>query len=229
VYESRAWPKDTFLSLLPARERADLFRLGTLYTVGPRRTLVRQGEPGGSVWLLVDALVKVTARVENGTEALLALRVSGDLIGEMAVLGETVRSATVVTCRRAVVCQIRGDAFVAFLRRHPSVSLTLNQMMIGRLRWSNQRRLDFAGYATGQCLARVLLELADRHGRPCDLGVDLGVPISQAELGGLVGAKEDTVQRTMRALAAEGLVANLGRRHVVITDRTRLAAFADLA
>jgi CRP-like cAMP-binding protein len=229
AYGSRAWPKDTFLNRLPARDRARLLELGRLHPLPSQRTIVRQGDPGGSVWLLIDALVKVTARVENGTEALLALRVSGDLIGEMAVLGETVRSATVTTCGRAVVCQIKGGAFVGFLQQHPTASLTLNQMTIERLRWSNQRRLDFAGYGTGRCLARVLLALAGRHGRPCDAGIELGIPLTQAELGGLVGAKEDTVQKALRALAAGELIAVPARRRVVITDVEGLVRFADLS
>ncbi|MFP3965485.1 Crp/Fnr family transcriptional regulator [Actinomadura fulvescens] len=229
VGPGRSWPTGTFLSRLDERTRARLLDLGQLHPVPPQRALVRQGDSGGSVWLLIDALVKVSARVENGTEALLALRVSGDLIGEMAVLGEPVRSATVTTCGRAVVSQIKGGAFIDFLQRHPAVALTLNEMTIERLRWSNQRRLDFAGYETGRCLARVMLALADRHGQPCAEGIDLGIPLTQAELGGLVGAKEATVQKALRELTVKGLVATPGRRRVIITDHALLRDFADLS
>ncbi|MFG2000897.1 Crp/Fnr family transcriptional regulator [Spirillospora sp. NPDC048911] len=226
---SRSWPAGTFLSRLSEQARARLLGLGQFHPVPPQRELVRQGEPGGSVWLLIDALVKVSARVENGTESLLALRVSGDLIGEMAVLGESVRSATVTTCGRAVVSQIKGGAFVDFLQHHPAVALTLNQMTIDRLRWSNQRRLDFAGYETSRCLARVILALVERHGLPGPDGIDLGIPLTQAELGGLVGAKEATVQKALRELASQGLVTTPGRRRVIIIDLPGLREFADLA
>ncbi|MFI0445898.1 Crp/Fnr family transcriptional regulator [Actinomadura sp. 6N118] len=226
---NRSWPAGTFLSRLSEQSRAKLLGLGQFHPVPPQRELVRQGEPGGSVWLLIDALVKVSARVENGTEALLALRVSGDLIGEMAVLGEPVRSATVTTCGRAVVSQIKGGVFVDFLQQDPAVALTLNQMTIERLRWSNQRRLDFAGYETSRCLARVMLALAGRHGQPRPDGIDLGIPLTQAELGGLVGAKEATVQKALRVLTSMGLVTTPGRRRVVITDVEGLRTFADLS
>jgi CRP-like cAMP-binding protein len=224
----RHWPKGTFLSRLPEPARERLLAQGSLHSLPPRRVLVRQGETGNSVWLLIDALVKVSAGVENGTESLLALRVSGDLIGEMAVLSGAVRSATVTTCGQALVCQIKGGAFVGFLQRHPAVALTLNQTTIDRLRWSNQRRLDFAGYEVGRCLARVLLALADRHGRPCGPGIDLGIPLTQAELGGLVGAKEDTVQKALRALADKRYIAIPGRRRIFITDPGGLTEYADL-
>lgn len=222
------WPDSTFLSRLPEPLRSRLLGLGALRSLPPNHVLVHQGDPGDSVWLLLDALTKVSAQVENGNETLLAIRVSGDLIGEMAAIDGSVRSASVTTCGRAVVNQIKGPVFVEFLRQHPVVALTLSQMTVDRLRWSNQRRLDFAGYETDVCLARVILALAARHGQRCGQdNIDIGIPLTQTELGGLVGAKESTVQKALRELAAEGLV-RPGHRRVIITDLPGLAAFADL-
>lgn len=221
------WPPGTFLALLAVPSRKKLIDLGLIRSVPANHLLVRQGDPGGSVWLLLDALVKVVASVENGSQALLAIRVSGDVIGDMAVIDGSMRSANVTTCGRAVVCQIKGAQFVDYLRRDSNASLTLSQVAIQRLRWSNQRRLDFAGYETSVCLARVLLSLAARHGRHCVDGVEIGVPLTQAELGSLVGAKEGTVQKALRELASRRLV-RPGHRSVIITDVDGLASFADL-
>jgi CRP/FNR family cyclic AMP-dependent transcriptional regulator len=221
------WPPGTFLAVLAPSSRKNLIDLGLIRSLPANHTVVRQGDPGGSVWLLIDALVKVVASVENGSQALLAIRVSGDIIGDMAVIDGSMRSANVMTCGRAVVCQISGARFVSYLRRDTSASLALSQVAIQRLRWSNQRRLDFAGYETPVCLARALLALAAQHGRRRSDGVEIGVPLTQAELGTLVGAKEGTVQKALRELAARGLL-RPGHRSVTITDAAGLTAFADL-
>lgn len=221
------WPRSTFLSKLTESARRRLIGLGVIGALPANHILIRQGDPGGSVWLLLDAMVKVSASVENGNQALLAIRVSGDVVGEMAVIDGSMRSADVTTCGRAVVCQIKGAQFVDYLRRDSDVSLALSQSMIQRLRWSDQRRLDLAGYDTPVCLARILLTLAARHGRSSALGTEIGVPLTQAELGGLVGAKEGTVQKALRELATRDL-ARPGHRSVTITDLAGLAAFADL-
>jgi CRP/FNR family transcriptional regulator, cyclic AMP receptor protein len=222
------WPDGTFLALLSQPARQELLGLGVIWNFPANHLLLRQGDPGGSVWLLLDALVKVTASVENGSRTLLAIRVSGDVIGEMAVVDRAKRSADVTTCGRAVACHVKGALFLDFLRRDTGASLALSQLAIRRLRWANQRRLDFAGYETSVCLARVLLTLADRHGRSCREGLEIGVPLTQSELGGLVGAKEGTVQKALRELSARGLV-QPGHRRVIITDAEALAEFADLA
>jgi CRP/FNR family cyclic AMP-dependent transcriptional regulator len=222
------WPGQTFLALLTKQSRSRLLGQGVIRSLPADHLVVRQGEAGGSVWLLLDALAKVTARAENGSRALLAIRVSGDVVGEMAVVDGSVRSADVVTCGRAVVCQVKGPVFVEFLQRDTSIAFAMSQQTIQRLRWSNQRRLDFAGYDAGVCVARVLLALGSYHGKAVRDGVDVGVPLTQSELGSLVGARESTVQKALRELVARGLV-RTGHRTLTITDQAGLTAYADLA
>lgn len=224
---STSWPSGTFLARLSKPARQELLTLGIIRTYPANHTIIRQGDHGSLVFLIMHGLVKVTACTENGRESLLAVRVKGDVVGDMAVVSETVRSATVTTCGTVVARSVKGDVFLSYLRRQPSAALTLSALMSERLRWANQRRLEFAGYDSDVCLARLLLAVAARHGRPGPEGTDLGVPLTQVELGSLVGAKESTVQKILRDLSARGLV-RTGHRRVIITDLPGLRAFADL-
>ncbi|OUC99789.1 Crp/Fnr family transcriptional regulator [Streptosporangium minutum] len=221
------WPSETFLARLLEPHRKVLLTLGDIHTYPAGHVMVRQGDFGNLVFIVIHGLVKVTARTENGRESLLAVRVRGDVIGDMAVLDGSARSANLITCGVTVARVIKGESFVNYLQRHPSAALTLSTLMSDRLRWSNQRRLEFAGYDSDVCLARLLLALVARHGRTGPEGMDLGVPLTQTELGGLIGAKESTVQKILRDLSARGLV-RTGHRRVVITDLPGLAAFANL-
>lgn len=222
------WPTGTFMHRLTDAVRSELLGLGTLRAFPPNHALIRQGDSGTCVWILLDALVKVTGGVENGVEATLAIRVSGDIVGDMSAMDGAPRSATVTTCGRTVCQQIKGPVFRTWLARRPAAALALTQVVADRLRWANQRRLDFAGYETKICLARVLLALISRHGRPTEEGVSIGVPLTRAELGMLVGAKEITTQKALRELAAEGLIRR-GHRDVVVRDPAGLTQLADLA
>lgn len=221
------WPAETFLARLPEPSRQALLTQGVVRTYPANHMMVRQGDSGNVVFFIMHGLAKVTARTENGRESLLAVRVKGDAIGDMAVLDGSARSATVVTCGVTVSRIIKGDAFLDYLQRHPSAALTLSTLMSDRLRWANQRRLEFSGYDSDVCLARMLLAMAARHGRPGPEGTDLGVPLTQAELGSLIGAKESTVQKILRDLSARGLV-RTGHRRVVIIDLPGLTDFANL-
>ncbi|GLW07856.1 Crp/Fnr family transcriptional regulator [Microtetraspora sp. NBRC 13810] len=218
----------TFLQTLTEPSRGRLLALGSIARFQSGHALIRQGDTDDLVFVLLKSVAKVTARAENGAEALLAVRVSGDIVGDMAPLTGVPRSTSVTTCSESVVCVIKGPVFVDFMNQHAAVGVALSRLIGERLRWANERRLDFAGYDADICLARLLLAFAERHGRQTDAGTDIGVPLTQAELGGLIGAKEGTIQKAMRGLRNRGLVRNSQRR-ITITDPRGLAAYADLA
>ncbi|UZF67652.1 Crp/Fnr family transcriptional regulator [Amycolatopsis mediterranei] len=194
--------------------------------------LLHQGEPSTHVFLLGHgkqprlACVKVTAAARNGTESLLGIRVSGDLVGEMGVLRDGPRAATVTVCRAMTVHRIPLEHFRSFLRRREEAWRVVCHMIADRLDWANRRRLDFAGYDTAVRLARVLLELADYHGAPGEAGIRLGIQLSQPEFGKLIGAGRDAIQLAVRQLKEKNYIA-YRYRTVTILDLNGLAAFAD--
>ncbi|WP_328393657.1 Crp/Fnr family transcriptional regulator [Nocardia sp. NBC_00416] len=226
------WPDRTFVSGLTERSRHDLLALARPHRVPAGRVLISQGERGGRVFLLrsgptgATACVKVTATASNGAETLLGIRVGGDIVGELAALRDAGRSATVTTCTDAVVHRIPGRVFVDFLRSHSEAWEVLCRMLADRLEWANRRQLDFGGYPVTNRLARVLLELVQRHGRMVRGGHHLGVALSQAELGALIGARPDAIGLAMRDLRAAGLVIS-GYRSLVLTDLVGLQRYID--
>jgi CRP/FNR family cyclic AMP-dependent transcriptional regulator len=226
------WLPGTFLARLDAEASRDLLRLGRKRVLAAGESLTNQGDDNTHVFVLESrrpgtaACVKVTATTRNGSETLLGIRLAGDIIGEIAALRDGRRTATVTTCAETVVHAVTHDAFLGFLSAGPGRWEVLSRLLADRLHWANRRRLDFIGYDVRVRLARVMLELLERHGRRTELGVELGVQLSQEELGKLIGAKPDAVAVAMRHLRAEGLVTSR-YRGVLITDVDELRVVAD--
>lgn len=177
--------------------------------------------------LLQRAVAKVTANLPDGRQALLAIRVSGDLVGEMSALCGTTRSATVTPCGPATTRIIHRREWRPFMHKHPDVALAVAANMAARFRWANQRRLDFASYPATVRLARILVELSEAHGQAVAGGRSVGVDLTQPELATLCGASMPTVEKSFRDLRDGGLV-ETGRRHIVVLDVDGLYARADL-
>jgi CRP/FNR family transcriptional regulator, cyclic AMP receptor protein len=163
----------------------------------------------------------------DGREALLALRVSGDLVGEMSALNGTPRSATVTTCRPSTFSIIHGDQFRSFLRGHPDAAVEVAGIVAERLRWSNRRRLDFASYPIKIRLARILADLAAGLGRLSPSGLAIDVRLTQPELATLCGAADTTIEKALRDLRDNGIVGT-GYQQIVILDLPALRRLADL-
>ncbi|MBM7771289.1 CRP-like cAMP-binding protein [Actinokineospora baliensis] len=228
------WLPGTFLTRLVREDAAELLSLARKRTATAGELLLTQGQPRTDVLLLgssdsgSSACVKVTAVARNGWESLLGIRFAGDVVGEMAALGDGARSATVTACGDLVVHVMPHRDFFDFLMRHPLGWAALCGLMAERLTWANRRRLDFMGYDVRTRLARVLLELAEQHGQRTDRGVELGVELTQEEMGKLIGARPDSVGQAWRALKVEGLVTSRRRGLLLYdVDALRVAAGED--
>ncbi|MEV7008394.1 Crp/Fnr family transcriptional regulator [Streptosporangium sp. NPDC051022] len=220
------------MSALDESARGELLALGKSDAHEPGAVLIQQGDlRSDHVFLLrsvrprLPACAKVTAILDNGVEVLLGVRVSGDLVGEMAVFRGVGRSATVTACTPMLTFRIPATAFLSYLNNRPESWPVLAAMIAQRLDWANRRRLDFAAFEVPVRLARVLSELVERHGFAVRDGTDLGVQLSQPELGRLIGAREAAVGKAVRILKENGLLKTHYRR-VIITDLEGLHAFA---
>lgn len=178
--------------------------------------------------LLLSGFAKVTATVENGQSSLLAVRVAGDTVGEMAALDGAPRSATVTACGPLTARVIPVGVLREALIRRPELSIALTGIVADRLRWANRRRLDFSGYPAKVRLARLLVELATAYGRAEDGAVAIGCQLTQPELAALIGTAETTIHKGLRELREEGLLGT-GYRITIVQDLRRLRELADLA
>jgi CRP/FNR family transcriptional regulator, cyclic AMP receptor protein len=226
------WPEGTVMSRLDERTGNELLALapGISYRAGV--VLTNQGSRDERVYLLepgpkTSACVKVTACLANGAETLLGIRVGGDLVGELAAITHRTQSATAVTCSTVLAHAMTGDDFLGFLSRYPCAWEAVTLMIADRLEWANRRRLDYAGHDARVHLARVLVELVRRYGHRGAGGYELGVSLSQPELGKLIGVGQDAVGLAVRELRDAGLV-RTRYRGVVVCDLPGLARAGEL-
>lgn len=188
------------------------------------RVLIREGDMGTTVYLLLIGAVKVTAATDEG-DALLAIRVGGDIVGELTALDGRPRLATVTTAGPVVARVINRAEFLGLLGRDPNLALAVTREVADKLRTATYRRIEFTGCDVSTRLARVLLDLAMRYGEQTLSGRTIGCQLTQTELATLAGAAEPTVQRSLRQLKADGIVIT-GYRVTTVLDMDALRKHA---
>lgn len=219
------FPAGTFLHHLPYPERKRLLGLGSERRFAAEQVLMRQGDARTPIFVLLDGITKATAP-GDGHESLLAVRVAGDVIGDMVPLTHSLHAATVTACGECRAAVIGGPVFLDFVRGCAAAGLAMSRFIVDRLRWAEGARLDLAGYDPAASLARLLLTLAGRHGWTAPGGLEVGLPLTIGELAVLVGTDEDTVTKALGTLRRGGLV-RTGPRRMLITDPDGLAFVAD--
>jgi NTE family protein len=96
-------------------------------------TLMRQGEPGDALYLLVSGRLRVYIE-EDGVRRVVREVSRGEVVGEMSLITDAPRSATLVAIRDSVLVSLGKEDF-AYLQTHsPQVTLALTRQIIERLR-----------------------------------------------------------------------------------------------
>ena len=222
-----AWEPAGFLSALDDVDRAALVELGHAKRFAKGRMLFLEGDRNDDVIVLREGQVKIVCTGLDGRENLLAVRGPGDLIGELSAIDERrhPRTATAVAMSSVRAQIVSAKDFLAFLHSRPGAALALLRTLSKRQRDGDRRRVEYGSYDASHRLARVLVELADEHGRGVTEGTDIGLALSQDELAGLIGSSRESVARALATLRRRGHIVT-ARRSIVIVDLEQLRRYA---
>ncbi|MBN1171745.1 MAG: Crp/Fnr family transcriptional regulator [Micromonosporaceae bacterium] len=216
-----------FAASLAAQECADLLAAATQRSFAEGQELLAQGDTSDHVLILRRGCVKIVASSDRQRAVLLGLRGPGDLIGEMRYLSGAPRSAAVIAADPVVALIVTFDALEMVLRKHTRIMGEIARCVTDRLRWADRRRAEFCLPVTMR-VARVLYELGvaavmvRNGGGNLDGPAGVEIPVTQRELGQLVGAAEVSVQKALRQLAHSGWVARrYGRVSIIRLEALR--------
>jgi len=212
---------------LAARELDALFAATTTKRLAAHQVLFEAGEAGSSLHAVIRGRLEVSVSDAEGRRVVLNLMGPGDVIGEIALLDGSPRSATVTALEPCVLLSLQRRDLLPVLQRNPAVSMQLAMVLAGRLR----RLSALTGAARflnlPARLSRQLLELARRHGRATPAGLRIDVRIPQAELGEMVRTSRESVNKQLRAWVAEGTI-TVERGIITVRDPDALEELAGL-
>ena len=103
-------------------------------------TIVNEGDPGGSMFVIIQGVVEILATDDNGDIVNLGILTVGDVFGEMSCLTGGKREATVKTLRPAVACEISKDLFATIIEKDPGFVDRLAVLLEQRQEINNMKR-----------------------------------------------------------------------------------------
>lgn len=187
-----------------------------------------QGDPGDEMYLLLEGRIRICCESLSGREITLCFLKDGGFFGEMALLDGEPRSATAFAETNGTLLVLRRADFQSFLQEVPSAGISLLAFLSKRLRKANDKIQDLALLTVRERLAALLLDLAEREGEPAEgaPGVLLPKSVSHKALSGLLGTSRETVSRMCSDLKEQELIAQEGRRIMVLDLEGLRAIFA---
>ncbi len=195
-----------FLGRLPPADHLDLEGRGRRRQFRRGEVLFHEGDPSHQALVILDGRAKISSFTEGGKEVLLGVRGVGELHGELSSVDGEARSATATALDPIQALVVPAEEFRAFLESHPRAAIAVVEIVGGRLRDSDRKRIEFAALDAVGRVARRLVELAEDYGEASADRVRIALPISQGELAGWTGASRESVSRALGTMRARGWI-----------------------
>jgi hypothetical protein len=104
--------------------------------------IVREGDPGDQLYLLLEGRVRVFKNYGSSNEDELRDLTAGSYFGEMAILGGGERLATIVTLEHSHLLSLDGNSLRELLMQMPDISFEIFRVLVDRVRAAEDRIED---------------------------------------------------------------------------------------
>jgi CRP/FNR family transcriptional regulator, cyclic AMP receptor protein len=183
--------------------------------------LFHEGDQGDRLYVIGEGKIKLGRRSSDGRENLVAILGPGEMFGELSLFDPGPRTMTATAVAETQLMGIGHDDLSGLLAGRPEVAKVLLAALAKRLRRTNENLADLVFTDVPGRVAKALLDLSSRFGRPVEDGILVSHDLTQEELAQLVGASRETVNKALADFASRGWL-RLEARAVLIQDVERL-------
>ena len=181
----------------------------------PKNTIIiHEGDTSDSMYIILSGKVKVFVSNDNGREVILGVQGPGEYFGEMALVDEMPRSASVITMIQSKFCIISKALFESSLTSNPAIALKMLKIQTQRVRRLTLNVKNLALLDVYGRVARALLNLATLQ----DDHMVIEHRLTHQDIAKMVGASREMVSRIMKDLTTGGYIKTEGQ-HITINER----------
>ncbi len=175
--------------------------LNSLAEIAIRRTyrknivIIREGDDTNTMFILIEGEMRVYVEDDQGKQLTLRILKSGDSFGEVALIGNFPRTASVMTISDCIVAAFPREKYLSFLAQHPEALLARARNQANMVRdttaeLSNIALSDVYGRVT-HILEKYTVEADDRRLVP---------KFTHREIAGMIGSSREMVSKILKEL-----------------------------
>lgn len=189
-------------AVLPEHQLGLLTSMVARKTFARGTTIISAGGPTDSLYIIISGRLKVMMSDNEGREVILAILGSNEFFGEMSLVDDSPRSASVVTIESCELLSLAKRDFNKCLEDNFEMAMTVMRGLVKRLREADQKIGSLALMDVYGRVARLLLEMSE------DVGGERIVvkKLAKQDIAKMIGASREMVSRVMKDLQIRGYI-----------------------
>ena len=198
-------------------------QLRTLATMVNRKSLPRgamvmaAGDPTDSLYIVLSGRLKVMMSDADGKEVILSILGPGEFFGEMGLIDDSPRSASVIGIEPCELLSISKRDFNKCLADSFEMAMAVMRGLVARLREADRKIGSLALLDVYGRVARLLLDMADT----VDGQKIVTKRLPKQDIAKMIGASREMVSRVMKDLQMGGYIEMRGS-NIVLHDSIML-------
>jgi len=178
---------------------------------------------GEAVYLILEGTLKIHISREDGPNVVIAILGPGDIVGEMSLIDDTRRCASVLALESSTLLSMDRNVFRRCLRTMPILSYNLACILTARLRIADAHIEALATCDVESRVARQLVAFTKRYGRAtANGGLLIPIRITQSDIASMVGASRETVNKIIVAYKERKFISVDSDQRITINNQQAL-------
>ena len=204
-------------SMLPEGQLQLLTRVLSRKAYPKNSTIIAAGDPTDAMYIVVSGRLKVVMSDKEGQEVILAILNQGEYFGEMGLIAQAPRSATVTTIEPCELLTITRTDFTKCLKGNFDLTMNVIRGLVKRLREADTKIGSLALMDVCGRVARLLMEMAET----IDGQKVITRRLPKQQIAKMIGASREMVSRVMKDLETNGHI-EVRARQIVLRDSLAL-------
>ena len=192
---------------LPKEALAEIEQHGSVKSYKKHAIVINQDDETYTLYVILTGSVKVFVSGEDGREAILNHQQAGDYFGDLALIDQQPRVASVMTMEASTFMVISREDFLACLSKNPEIAINLIKPMTSRIRMLAKNVSSLALLDVYGRVARTLLDKSQQQG-----DILITEKLTQQEIADMVGASRAMVSRILKDLKEGGYISIENKR-----------------
>jgi len=190
------------------------------------QVLYYEGHHPLAAYCLLSGQVKVYRILAGGQRRILRLAGPGDLLGHESLLKKDAYEANAEAMEGCYVCTLPKAAVLPILEKNPGVLLRLLEKVTADLKVLQGAGTSDPGRSPVSVrMARLLLDLNQRFGRPVHGGSSMELALTRAEIASMLGTTTETTIRVLARFQKQGVL-SLSHNAIDLKNISALQALA---
>ena len=165
-------------------------------------TIIAAGDATESLYVVISGRLKVMMSDDEGREVILSILGPSEFFGEMGLIDDSPRSATVITLEPCELLVLSKRDFKKCVAENFEMAMTVMRGLVKRLREADRKIGSLALMDVYGRVARLLLEMSERvEGRQV-----VTRKVAKQDIAKMIGASREMVSRVMKDLQVSGYI-----------------------